>query len=67
MTVWHVQKLYISDSISYEVLPYDIVGTMKVTLKMKNGIRQMIKFLADSRLTERAAELARIRYMRMGQ
>ncbi len=57
MTIWHVQKLYISDSISYEVLPYDFFGIMKVTLKMKNGIRQMMKFLSDSRLTERAAEL----------
>ena len=57
MTIWHVQKLYISDRSSYKVLPYDLVGMMKATLKMKNGIRQMAKFLSDSRLTERAAEL----------
>ena len=55
MTIWHVQKLYTSNGASYKVLPYDFRGTMKVTLKMKNGIWQMIKFLSDSRLTERTA------------
>lgn len=55
MTIWYVQKLHTSEGCSYEVLPYDFVGTIKVTLKMKNGIRQMMKFLSDSRLTEKAA------------
>ena len=55
MRIWHVQKKYISEGISYKVLPYDLLGTMKVTLKMKNGILQMIRFLSDSRLTEKAA------------
>ena len=55
MTIWHVQKLYTSSGTSYKVLPYNFRGTMTVTLKMKNGIWQMIKFLSDSRLTERAA------------
>ena len=55
MTIWHVQKLYTSNGASYTVLPYDFRGTMTRTFKMKNGIRQMIKFLSDSRLTERAA------------
>lgn len=55
MTIWHVQKLYTSNGVFHTVLPYDFRGTMKVTLKMKNGIWQMIKFLSDSRLTERAA------------
>ena len=55
MTIWHVQKLYSSNGTSYKVLPYDFKGTMKVALKMKNGIWQMIKFLSDSRFTEKAA------------
>ena len=55
MTIWHVQKLYTSSGASYKVLPYNFRGTMKVTLKMKNGIWQMIKFLSDSSLTEKAA------------
>ena len=55
MTIWHVQKLYASCGASYTVLPYEFKGTMTVTLKMKNGIWQMIKFLSDSRLTESAA------------
>lgn len=55
MTIWHIQKLYTSAGSSYKVLPYDFIGTMKGTLKTKNGIRQMMKFLSDSRLTEKAA------------
>lgn len=57
MTIWHVQKLYTSEGNCYKVLPYDFIGMMKSTLKMKNGIQQMIKFLSDSRLTEKAAYL----------
>lgn len=55
MTIWHVQKLYTSDGSLYKVLLYDFIGTMKGTLKMKNGIWQMTKFLSASRLTEKAA------------
>ena len=55
MTIWHVQKLYTSNGASYKGLPYDFRGTMKVTLKMKNGFWQMVKFLLDSRFTEKAA------------
>ena len=55
MTIWHVQKLYTSEGCTYQALPYDFVGTMKVTLKMKNGIRQMMKFLLNSRFTEAEA------------
>ena len=57
MAIWHIQKLYTSDGSSYKVLPYDFIGTMKGTFKMKNGIRQMTKVLSDSRLTEKAAYL----------
>ena len=44
MTIWHVQKMYTSERGLYQVLPYDFVGTMKVAVQMKNGIRQVIKF-----------------------
>ena len=57
MTIWHVQKIYSTIGASYTVLPYDFIGTMMVTLKMKNGIWQLVKFLSDSRFTERAAHL----------
>lgn len=57
MTIWHVQKLYTDEGSSYKVLPYDFVGTMQSTLKMKNGIRQMMKFLSNSRLTEKGANM----------
>ena len=55
MRIWHVQRLYTSEGCTYQVLPYDFVGTIKVTLKMKNGIRQMMKFLLNSRFTEAEA------------
>ena len=61
MTIWHVQKLYTSNGVSYAVLPYDFRGTMMGTFKMKNGIWQMIKFLSRSRLTEKAARALCIR------
>lgn len=57
MTIWHVQKIYTSEECLYKVLPYDFIGTMHNTLKMKNGIQQMVKFMANSRLTENAAYL----------
>ncbi len=57
MTIWHVQKLYTSDGNFYRVFPYEFITTIKDTLKMKNGIRQMMKFLSDSRLTEKGANL----------
>lgn len=57
MTIWHVQKLYTSEGSLYKVLPYDFIGTMHNTLKMKNGIQQMVEFMANSRLTENAAYL----------
>lgn len=57
MTIWHVQKLYTDEGSSYKVLPYDFAGTMQSTLKMINGIRQMMKFLSNSRLTEKGANM----------
>lgn len=56
MTIWHVQKLYTDDSVMYKVIPYDLSSTVKYTLKMKNGIVQIVKFLANSRLSKKAAE-----------
>ena len=35
----------------YYVLPYDLLQTIKDTIKMESGIRQTMKFLVNSRLT----------------
>jgi len=51
MVIWHVQRLYTSKGCVFAVLPYDFRGTIKGTLKMKRGIRQLLKFMLDSRLT----------------
>ena len=55
MTIWHVQELYTPEGSSHKVLPYDFMGMVKSTLRMKDGIWQVVKFLLDSRLTEKAA------------
>ena len=55
MTIWHVQKLYNDTGAYYEVLPYALLSTMKGTLKMKNGVKQTVKFLVDSRLLKKSA------------
>lgn len=57
MTVWYVQKLYYGDECQYYVLPYNLLQTVKITMKMANGIRQTIKFLWNSRLREASANL----------
>ena len=57
MTIWHVQKLYTSAGTTYEVLSYDLLATIQYTLKMEKGIRQAMKFLANSCLTEKGAYL----------
>lgn len=55
MTIWHVQKLYKDTGAYYEVLPYALLSTVEDTLKMQNGIKQIVKFLINSRLTEKSA------------
>ena len=55
MTIWHVQKLYTDTGAYYEVLPYALVSTVKDTLRMKDGIKQTVKFLVNSRLSEKSA------------
>ena len=58
------RKLYRGDECKYYVLPYDLLQTIKDTIKMESGIRQTMKFLVNSRLTADEAEnfvLKRIR------
>ncbi len=57
MTIWHVQKLYRETGGYYEVLPYALFSTLKYTLKMKNGIKQTVKFLMNSRFSEKSATM----------
>ena len=56
VTVWYVQKLYRGDECKYYVLPYDLLQTVKYTMKMESGIKQTLKFLVNSRLRENSAE-----------
>ena len=55
MTIWHVQKLYKDTGAYYEVLPYALISTLEDTLKMQKGIKQTVKFLVNSRLSEKSA------------
>lgn len=52
MTLWHVQKLYSDDDPEYVVLPYDLLGSMKIT----RSFRATIKFWCNSRLNKTFAE-----------
>ena len=56
MTIWNIQKLYTDNGSIYEAIPYNFFSTMRSTLKMKNGIKQVIKFLANSRWSEKSAK-----------
>lgn len=56
MTIWYVQKIYTDDGVMFEVLPYNLLTTVKYVLKMENGIVQTVKFLVNSRLSEKSAE-----------
>lgn len=55
VTIWHVQKLYRDEGLLLETIPYDFFPTIRYTLKMKNGIVQAVKFLSNSRLSEKSA------------
>ena len=57
MTIWHVQKLYKETGGYYDVLPYNLFESVKYTSQMQNGIRQTIKFLLNSRLSEKSARV----------
>lgn len=54
MTIWHVMKTYNEKGVYYQVLPYD-ARVIYDLLKLKNGIRQAISFLRNSRWTEKMA------------
>ena len=56
MTIWHIQKIHTDDKNFYEVIPYDLFSMMRFTLKMKNGIKQLVKFLVNSRWSEKKAQ-----------
>lgn len=57
MTLWHVQKLYTNDGYNYKAIPYDLFSVIQLSMKMKNGVMQTIKFLSNSRLSEKSAQI----------
>lgn len=55
MTIYHVMKSYdTDDSIFYQVLPYDLKGTIMCHFKYW-GFSSLIPFLMNCRLTESSA------------
>lgn len=56
MTIWHVMRTYNEKGIYYQVLPYD-ARVICDLLRLKNGLRQAIKFLQNSRWSEEKARL----------
>ena len=55
MTIWHVMRTYNEKGIYYQVLPYD-VRVICDLLRLKNGFRQAISFLRNSRWTKKKAD-----------
>lgn len=56
MTVYAVEKFYVNDEIEYQILPYDLQGTVKVYLKyFQHGWFWLLKFLWTCRFTEKGA------------
>ncbi len=58
MTIWNVSPIYYSDNkIRYTVLPHDLIKTVKEYLRHpnKNDFKRLLKFLLNSRLSEKSA------------
>ena len=56
MTMYAVLKSYDKDdSIYYQVLPYNLQGTIKCHFEFYGGFKSLIPFLAKCRLSEKSA------------
>ena len=56
MTIYHVMKSYdTNDSTFYQVMPYDLKGTIMCHFKFWRGFSSLIPFLMNCRLTENGA------------
>ena len=55
MTIYAVLKAYLTDgSISYQILPYDLKGTIVCHFRFYKGFRSLVPFLMRCRLTEKS-------------
>lgn len=53
MTIWAVLPAYDrEDNVYYQVLPYDLKGTIKCHFEFYNGLFTLIPFLMKCRLTK---------------
>ena len=65
MTIYSVKKSYnADDSIFYQVLPYNLKGTILCHFKYLQGFKSFISFLKDCRLTEQSANRLKHKYER---
>lgn len=56
MRIYAVKKSYDTDnSLFYQVLPYDLKGTILCNFKYLQGFKSLIPFLKDCRLTVQSA------------
>ena len=54
MALWHVMKTYKENDVYYQVLPYD-TRVIYDLLRMRRGVRKLIKFMWNSRWIEKRA------------
>lgn len=56
VTIYAVLKAYDKDdAIYYQVLPYNLQGTIKCHFEFYRGFRSLIPFLVNCRLSEKSA------------
>ena len=65
MTIYAVLKSYDKDdSIYYQVLPYNLQGTIKYHFEFYRGFKSLIPFLTKCRLSEKSANKLKIKMER---
>lgn len=69
MTIYAVSTTYAhNDKVKYQVLPYNLWGTIKVHFKFRKGLFSLVPFLRTCRLTQKSAmklqkKLSRLNYI----
>ena len=57
MTIYFVGLTYTNNGkIKYQILPYNLVGTIRVHFKFMDGLKSLIPFLRLCRFTKRGAK-----------
>lgn len=56
MTIWNAKALYEDNAKKYQVLPYDLYGTMKTFFCMEDGLKDIFLFVKNLRFSCKSAQ-----------